>query len=97
MFRPFRLERECKIQMLALSAAPNGIKPIPVNHEEAVYTYNYTGREEAALVFAQVSVSSISCLRPVHSLSNSLPFRCRCSPQPYFEMLDVECGDAYKQ
>ena len=64
IFRLFRLERECKIQMLALSAAPNGIKPIPVNHEEAVYTYNYTGREEAALIFAQVSVFCIAACAP---------------------------------
>lgn len=53
---PSRLERECQVQLLAgPAAAQRGIKPIPVNKEEAEYTYARLGTEQAGVVFAGVS------------------------------------------
>jgi len=53
-----RLERECQVQLLAgPAAAQRGIKPIPINKEEAEYTYARLGTEKMGIVFAEASFS----------------------------------------
>lgn len=54
-----RLERECQIQVLASTALSHrgpGLAPIKVNPEEAAYTYNRLGNEDAGRIFAGVSL-----------------------------------------